>query len=99
MLLIMPSAMVWNLALSPAAFWMSASTPAAVKASVRNLRSAVSHRADDAASGRMTPTLAFAAGEEAPVLAPAPELLLEQAARANADTESPATARRERLRM
>ncbi len=58
---IMPSAMVWNLALSPPAFWMSASTPAALKASPRNWRSAVSQRAEDAESGRMTPTFPFAA--------------------------------------
>src|SRR5215217_1984254 len=41
---------------------MSDSTPAALKASPRNLRSAVSQRADDAASGRITPTLAFFSG-------------------------------------
>ena len=58
---IMPSAMVWNLALSPSAFWMSASTPAFAKASPRNWRSAVSQRADDAVSGRITPTFPFAA--------------------------------------
>src|SRR3954466_1748167 len=50
---------------------MSESTPAALKASPRYLRSAVSHRPDDAASGRITPTLAFAAG----VLVAAPPLL------------------------
>src|SRR3954452_22642113 len=41
---------------------MSASTPAALKASPRYLRSAVSQRADDAASGRITPTLDFVSG-------------------------------------
>src|SRR4051794_19163607 len=56
------SAIVANFALSPLAFWMSDSTPAALKASPRNLRSAVSQRADDAASGRITPTLAFVSG-------------------------------------
>jgi hypothetical protein len=40
---------------------MSASTPAFSKASPRNWRSAVSQRADDAESGRMTPTFPFAA--------------------------------------
>src|SRR4051812_39525 len=40
---------------------MSESTPAALNASPRYLRSAVSHRADDAASGRITPTLALLA--------------------------------------
>src|SRR3954451_19519577 len=40
---------------------MSESTPAALNASPRYLRSAVSHRADEAASGRITPTLAFVA--------------------------------------
>src|SRR3954453_21745278 len=69
-LLIIWSAIVANFALSPFAFWMSDSTPAAVKASLRYLRSAVSQRADDAASGRITPTLAFvSAGLLVPPLA------------------------------
>src|SRR3954454_3256323 len=55
--LIIWSAIVANFALSPLAFWMSESTPAASNASPRYLRSAVSQRADEAASGRMTPTL------------------------------------------
>src|SRR5215210_4447176 len=52
--------MVENLALSPLAFWMSYSTPAASNASPRKRRSAVSQRADDAASGRITPILPLA---------------------------------------
>ena len=59
--LIIWSAIVANFALSPLAFWMSYSTPAASNASPRNLRSAVSQRAEDAASGRITPTLPLAA--------------------------------------
>jgi hypothetical protein len=55
--LIIWSAIVPNLALSPLAFWMSYSTPAASKAWPRNLRSNDSQRTEDAVSGRMTPTL------------------------------------------
>ncbi len=83
------SAIVANFALSPLAFWMSESTPAAAKASPRYLRSAVSQRADDAASGRITPTLALAAGVL--VAAPPPPLAvgvssLPHAATPNAST-------------
>src|SRR4051812_42162862 len=47
--------------LSPSAFWMSASTPAASKAFFRNGRSTVSQRTEDLESGSRTPTLpAFA---------------------------------------
>src|SRR5919199_1866974 len=60
-LLIMPSAMLWNLLTSPPAFWMSDSMPAASNACLSSGRSAVSHRADEAASGRMTPTEPLAA--------------------------------------
>src|SRR3954454_24067436 len=56
------SAIVANFALSPLAFWISDSTPAALNALARNGRSAFSQRADDCVSGRMTPTLALAAG-------------------------------------
>src|SRR5665213_3770999 len=55
---IMPCAMLWNLALSPSAFWMSALMPAAENALFRAGRSAVSHRVDDWVSGRITPTVA-----------------------------------------
>src|SRR3954449_8987701 len=58
--LIIWSAIVANFALSPLAFWMSASTPAALKASPRYLRSKLSQRTEDAVSGRMTPTLPLA---------------------------------------
>src|SRR4051812_21026564 len=71
------SAIVANFALSPLAFWMSDSPPPALNASPRNLRSAVSQRADDAASGRITPTLALASGvdvSELPLLPDDPEL-------------------------
>src|SRR5690348_9323876 len=62
-LVIIWSAMVWNAALSPCAFWMLYCTPAALKAASRYGRSAVSHRTDDLLSGRMTPILGvFAAG-------------------------------------
>src|SRR3954451_4329042 len=53
------SAIVPNFALSPLAFWMSASTPASWKAFVSNGRSAPSQRAEEAVSGRITPTLDF----------------------------------------
>src|SRR5258705_12213469 len=64
------SAMVWNAVLSPCAFWMSYWTFAALKASVRYLRSAVSQRADDLLSGRITPILGVL------VVVVPPELLL-----------------------
>src|SRR6478735_6912961 len=59
-LVIIWSAIVWNWVLSPWAFWMSASTPAASNASFRYLASAVSHRAEDLVSGRITPTFGAA---------------------------------------
>src|SRR5215213_8646244 len=43
--------------LSPSAFWIVASTPAALKASARNGRSTVSQRTDDLESGSSTATL------------------------------------------
>src|SRR3954451_10737622 len=72
--LIMPSAMLWNLVTSPPAFWMSDWMPAASNADLSSGRSAVSHRAEDAESGRMTPTLPPAA---ALVDDPAPPAALE----------------------
>src|SRR3954452_8202328 len=57
--LIIWSAMVANFALSPLAFWMSYWIPAFLNASPRYLRSAVSQRAEEAASGRITPILPF----------------------------------------
>ena len=97
----MPSAMVWNLALSPLAFWMSYSTPAPLKASSRKGRSAVSQRAEDAVSGRITPTLpAGAAAEdeesedEAAGVSDDP-----QPVRVMATAESPATTAKVLLRM
>src|SRR3954451_21396032 len=78
---------------------MSESTPPALKASPRNLRSAVSQRADEAASGRITPTLAFFSGVAfAPPLLPDDELLssLPQAATLNARAAATANAPRAR---
>src|SRR3954466_16145398 len=78
---------------------MSDSTPAAAKASPRNLRSAVSQRADDAVSGRITPTLAFAAGValDPPELPDDPELSsLPHAATLNARAAATANAPRAR---
>ncbi|GAB3999670.1 hypothetical protein GCM10029992_29130 [Glycomyces albus] len=49
------SAMVWKSSRLPWAFWMSYSTPAASKAASRYWRSAVSHRSEEAESGRITP--------------------------------------------
>ena len=63
------SAMVWNWVLSPWAFWMSYSTPAALKAASRSGLSLFSQRAEDLVSGRMTPTLA---GLSAPPAAVSP---------------------------
>src|SRR5438876_194644 len=60
-LVIIWSAMVWNAVLSPWAFWMSYWTPAALNAAVSAGRSAVSQRAEDLLSGRITPIFAFLA--------------------------------------
>src|SRR6185437_3203984 len=57
-----PCAMLWNLALSPRAFWMSALMPAAANALLSAGRSAVSQRVEDWVSGRITPTVPPAAG-------------------------------------
>jgi hypothetical protein len=67
------SAIVWNAVLSPFAFWISTVTPAFLNAAVRNERSAVSQRFDEAASGRITPTksAAFAGAATNPVKATA----------------------------
>src|SRR5688500_14357709 len=70
--LIIWSAIVANFALSPFASWMTDSTPAASNASPRYLRSAVSQRAEDAASGRITPTLPAASSAAAPPPPPPP---------------------------
>src|ERR1044072_596013 len=55
--LIIESQIVPNLLVSPPAFWMSDSTPAASNALVRLGRSLFSQRGEVVASGRMTPTL------------------------------------------
>src|SRR5919107_6284175 len=57
--------------LSPSAFWIVASTPAALKASARNGRSTVSQRTDDLESGSSTATLP---GFSPPPPPPPPEL-------------------------
>src|SRR5829696_1405771 len=57
--------------LSPSAFWIVASTPAALKASARNGRSTVSQRTDDLESGSSTATLP---GSSPPPPPPPPEL-------------------------
>ncbi|WRL61996.1 hypothetical protein U6N30_18125 [Blastococcus brunescens] len=64
------SAMVAIRWASPWAFWMSYSTPASSKASSSSGRSAVSQRAEDAVSGRMTPTLPAASPPPPPPLSP-----------------------------
>src|SRR4051812_25746192 len=84
--------MVWKALLSPWAFWMSDCTPAALNASVRYLRSAVSQRADDLLSGRITPILGVL---PVPEPDPEPELdeeLFPQAARPPAATTMAARA-------
>src|SRR4051812_11611986 len=65
---------------------MSDSTPAALNASARSGRSAFSQRAEDAVSGRITPTLALDSGVAVDPLLPLPEpeSSLPQAATANA---------------
>src|SRR5690348_15791454 len=69
---IMPCAMLWNLVLSPSAFWMSALMPASWNAFCSAGRSAVSQRVDDWVSGRITPTV--------PLAVPPPPLLDDGAA-------------------
>ena len=83
--LIMPSAMVWNLATSPPAFWMSESMPAASNAFFRNGRSADSQRGEEAESGRITPTLPLTVVPpvEPPVAVSPPLLEPPQAVRAS----------------
>lgn len=56
-LVIICSAMVWKAVLSFWAFWMSYWTLAALNASSRKRRSAVSQRGEDLLSGRITPIL------------------------------------------
>src|SRR5687767_2501090 len=75
------SARVWKAFLSPWAFWMSDSTPAALNASERNLRSAVSQRTEDLLSGRITPIL----GVLPPPLLPEPVSLPESSPHAASD--------------
>src|SRR4051812_36302564 len=70
---------------------MSESTPAAWNASPRYLRSAVSQRADDAASGRITPTLALAAGVLVPPPPDGEESSLPHAATERASVAATAT--------
>src|SRR3954447_23676681 len=78
--------------LSPSAFWMSASTPAASNAFFRNGRSTVSQRTDDFESGSRTPTLpAFASVFEPPELLLL-ELELELLSLPHAATKSAAAA-------
>src|SRR4051794_39739429 len=59
---------------SPCAFWMSKSTPAALKASESGGRSALSPRGDEVVSGRIPPPLP-AAALPPPLLLPLPLLL------------------------
>src|SRR5215468_204979 len=85
------SAMVWNWAGSPWAFWMSLFTPAASKACFRKGLSAVSQRTEDLVSGRMTPM----SGVLAAGLEPEPALLLLELPHADRPpaTTSPAAAK------
>src|SRR5215211_2684010 len=69
---------------------MSYLTPAFSNAADRNLRSAVSQRAEDLLSGRMTPTFAVLAGA---LLEPLSDLLPPQAAIPPAATMATARAR------
>src|SRR3954462_15941134 len=84
--------MVENFALSPCAFWMSASRPAPSKASLRYLRSAFSHRFEDAVSGRITPTLAVVSDAELPPPPPLDGSSLPHATTPSAPVPAPTTA-------
>src|SRR4051794_4481049 len=94
--LIIWSAMVANFALSPLAFWMSYGIPAALKASPRYLRSAVSQRAEEAASGRITPILPLGLLVEAVLEV---SLLLSSPPHAATNNDTTATATRARMRF
>src|SRR5919112_2897364 len=74
-----PSVSIWSAMVcirdaSPWAFWIVASTPAALKAFSSCGRSALSQRADDLVSGRITPTLPLLAASPPPVAVPPPLL-------------------------
>src|SRR3954447_13306206 len=96
-LVIIWSAMVWNWVLSPWAFCTSASTPAASNASSRYFRSAVSQRAEDLVSGRMTPI--FGVFVFPPPVSSPPGPLFAQPASSRAEAEKTAAATMELLRM
>src|SRR5919199_1771463 len=105
--LIIESAMVANLFLSPRAFWMSALTPAAVNACCRYGLSNDSQRADDCVSGRITPTWAPPPPAALLELPPAPPVLVDddplpelpQAARPSSPAALTATTPTKRFRM
>src|SRR5919107_3102678 len=86
--------------LSPSAFWMVASTPAALNAAVSSGRSAVSQRADDLVSGSRTATLSAFPPELLELLLELPPLLLSSPPQAATPNESahraPASARARR---
>src|SRR4051794_30512520 len=81
---------------SPSAFWMVASTPAALKAFSSCGRSALSHRADDFVSGRITPILPLLPDAEPLAVLPPPLPLVSplppQAVSASATPTTPAIA-------
>src|SRR4051794_5599365 len=97
-LVIIWSAMVWNWVLSPWAFCTSESTPAVLNASSRYLRSAVSQRAEDFVSGRMTPIFGVFVFPPS-VSPPPPPPLFPQPASSRAEAEKTAAATMELLRM
>ena len=82
--------MVAYLLVSPCAFWMSVSKPAASRPSCRYGRSLFSQRGDDAASGRMTQARAAAAS--AVSVDPPPPPPLEQPASSSAEIPANAAA-------
>src|SRR5215207_8914497 len=99
-LVIIWSAIVWNWVLSPWAFWMSDSTPAALKAASRSGLSAVSQRAEDLVSGRMTPILGVLPPPPAAApLSPLSSSPPPQAARMRVSAATAAITLRNRLRM
>ena len=85
--------------LSPSAFWIVASTPAASKASFRNGRSTVSQRTDDLESGSSTATLPASSPPPPPPPEPEPESSSPQPATASAQPAATVATNHAPLRM
>src|SRR5687767_1457919 len=85
--------------LSPSAFWIVASTPAALKASARNGRSTVSQRTDDLESGSSTATLPGSSPPPPPPPEPEPESSSPHPATASAQPAATVATNHAPLRM